>query len=881
MAKARVIRDYQAKAVEAALNAINNSSKRILISMPQGTGKLFVITQIMIEFLNSNSNKKILFVSSTNSVLDQAKSEISEALKQIDVAIIKDPTGARMTSGVELTTLQNLISNELNFFTEREPSEYALVILYDSDSLGLGEPTGRIAGFLTQLDQSVKIGIDSFIEKSRIYFGDPVFTYSWHQAIQDKRLLPLKITEVTIKLTDDDFSNSDAKQRIQEIAEAIYQISRGEKTIVYAKSHEEAFQLSAEINNLAKQSNYSIPFVSTGVNNPSLIPNFQNTPYPILITNVEMLSSGYNLPNVRHIAFTRKVNSVQSFMRCVAVGMLVSDNKTELNIIDCVGLKSVIYEVSGTVPLTINDSSAKLEQPETKNSKTSKYFSETEILLRDKNSVDGVIGVKTIASELVKVIRFIPNEQGKMIGIFGRWGRGKTFAMNEIWKSLKLSDNVAKIEFHAWKYQDTPAIWAYLFEQFADAYFKTAKTILGAFFRRVLLNVKRIGWSEIFYFLVSFGLSVSFSFGLSFSQKWDLLNQIISSIGIGVVINIIIIYFRFEKTARGIFRKYYEKVSFGSLLGVQAEVQKELKFVLRAWKVFAKGQKLILFVDDIDRCSEEKIIQIIDSLRVMLEDEEIGEDLVVISAIDERILKRAIKAKYHKLVELDRDERNSLNLSLNNLTKEYIDKLFILGVRLGDLSLLERQEYFMELTKNDREAVVSKGMTPSVSLLENVADVLNEGTSEEKTVTLDQNASRDKNIKTSSPETKESLNTPSKLSPDEISLFNECLTSFKDATPRQIRIFYFRYLFAKNILTKKYESIGKQNIWLTPEMAETLMMLILKYSWTFNSDLINKHLEQVLEKTEGSIEILLLQNKFVNREDYIELLKVLDTIVAY
>ena len=70
-------------------------------------------------------------------------------------------------------------------------------------------------------------------------------------------------------------------------------------------------------------------------------------------------------------------------------------------------------------------------------------------------------------------IHSMSNESSQMIGIFGRWGRGKTYFWQQTKKQLKTkhSDKYIFVEFNAWKYQETPAIWAYLYKTFENALF--------------------------------------------------------------------------------------------------------------------------------------------------------------------------------------------------------------------------------------------------------------------------------------------------------------------------------------------------------------------------------------------------------------------------
>ncbi len=80
---------------------------------------------------------------------------------------------------------------------------------------------------------------------------------------------------------------------------------------------------------------------------------------------------------------------------------------------------------------------------------------------------------------------------------------------------------------------------------------------------------------------------------------------------------------------------YSNKMSFQKYLGLQAEIQKEIVFLFKTWippnKIF--DTKILLFVDDIDRCDENRVIQVVDSLKVMLEDLEISKRLIILELL--------------------------------------------------------------------------------------------------------------------------------------------------------------------------------------------------------------------------------------------------------
>lgn len=91
-------------------------------------------------------------------------------------------------------------------------------------------------------------------------------------------------------------------------------------------------------------------------------------------------------------------------------------------------------------------------------------------------------------------------------------------------------------------------------------------------------------------------------------------------------------------------------------------------------------------------------MQVIDSMRVMLEDEIICRRVVALTAVDERILTRAVRFKYQSLI--NRNEMKSADeLTIDKLTREYLDKLFLLGIKLNPLRDSEKNEILAIIAK--------------------------------------------------------------------------------------------------------------------------------------------------------------------------------------
>jgi len=307
----------------------------------------------------------------------------------------------------------------------------------------------------------------------------------------------------------------------------------------------------------------------------------------------------------------------------------------------------------------------------------------TEIPCKIKGmNVSPCFSVESLAKSFVSQLDLVSKtsmDNVSMVGLFAPWGRGKSYFFRKVKEVLasRNKDDIQYnvIEFNAWKYQDTPAVWAYLFETIFNAqkwYFRIGYTI-----------VRNIGHllMDVLVFLIPIILA-------SVLPKLDSLlwpTIIISSCGFFLK-NII----QHWNTALSLIRKYGKEVSYESYLGVQAEIEKELNRLLkfRICKKQAGTSKILLYIEDIDRCDSVKMVDLIESIRTVLEDSEIRKRLVVVCSADLNRLSRAIQLKYK---DVDAKE------AITDVVRNQIDKLFISSVSLPDLDIHQEREFIEKL----------------------------------------------------------------------------------------------------------------------------------------------------------------------------------------
>ncbi len=484
----------------------------------------------------------------------------------------------------------------------------------------------------------------------------------------------------------------------------------------------------------------------------------------------------------------------------------------------------IVY-INDRYSMTLSDILLKLPEKDKKNS-MEYIFAKEKILcegmpcqILDKHTKP-LLGIKTIAKVFSQyIIEYKSEYTSTIIGIFGKWGRGKTFFYEQLEQNIKEQNKkIYFCKFQPWKYQKQESAWAYLYEKILDNYLenkmtpfltlvKNAKKYIQSLFvnkknlykvinsileyinfekiwKIFLLNKNRIGIGQFIYLLCIILIFLSLIF-LSFELKFNLVSGVISILGFSGIIlfyKIYNFYIRSKNAVFSLITLYGKTNNYSKYLGFQNEIEKELKFLVNTY-ITDEDERLILFVDDLDRCDENMIVNIIDNLRLVLEDEEINKKLTIITSIDERILLKSIKHKYCS------NEDYKIN------PKEYIEKFFLVGLKLNNLNNNEREELVDEYTQifnNFDETQKNHFIKQENNSTDDIID-------KKETLLIDNNTEVDTNVQIN-----ETLRI---LSKNEIIYIKKLLVDYEIDTPRKINMMIQRYLLFKNFI---FEELGNE-----------------------------------------------------------------------
>jgi type I restriction enzyme R subunit len=402
------LRYYQEIAVQRTVKAIANKQQRILLTLATGTGKTSIAFQIAWKLFQTRWNLKrdgsrrprILFLADRNILADQAYNSFSafpeDALVRIKPSEIKKsgkvPTNGSifftifqtfMTSSSmdnEALTMDNEESEENNTQLstvnyQLYPADYFDCIIIDECHRGGANDEGNWRGILEYFSPAVQLGLTATPKRqdnvdTYKYFGEPVYTYSLKEGINDGFLTPFKVKR--IKTTLDDYIYTSDDQIIEgEIEEGklyteanfnrtieikareakrvqIYlnDANQREKAILFCATQEHA----AVVRDLVNQYKTSI---GSAVNNPNycvrvtandgeigeqFLREFQDNEktIPTILTTSQKLSTGVDARNIRNIVLMRPVNSMIEFKQIVGRGTRLFDGKDFFTIYDYV-----------------------------------------------------------------------------------------------------------------------------------------------------------------------------------------------------------------------------------------------------------------------------------------------------------------------------------------------------------------------------------------------------------------------------------------------------------------------------------------------------------------------------------------------------------------
>jgi len=386
------MRYYQEVAVNRVVERLMKGERRILINLATGTGKTFIAFQVAWKLIKSGyfANRRVLFLADRVVLRNQAYNTF-EPFKEGSGdprALIEAgefPRGRQIYFGI-YQALYASGADGLRTFEQVPPDFFDLIVIDECHRSGFGTWNEILRHF----PDAVQLGMTATPKRTDnvdtyAYFGEPIFSYSLGQGIDDGFLANYKIHTVT---TNFDANGLDLQKAVRDGAEVyvpedaqprdrygtpdferqvtmpdrvdrhcehlsnlLRLYGRMEKTMVFCVSQDHAELVRDTLNRLNQDlnvANYAVRIVSEESGAQTWLERFQavDRPTPVVATTVDLLSTGVDAPSVRNIVFFKTVTSPTVFKQIVGRGSRLCEDtdKYWFRIIDYTGAAGLFDE---------------------------------------------------------------------------------------------------------------------------------------------------------------------------------------------------------------------------------------------------------------------------------------------------------------------------------------------------------------------------------------------------------------------------------------------------------------------------------------------------------------------------------------------------------
>lgn len=358
-------RYYQRIAINKTVEAIARGQKRILLVMATGTGKTFTAFQIIHRLYSSGAKKKILYLADRNILIDQTMQNDFKPFQKVMTKI----ENRKMDSSYEIymSLYHQLRSNDEEIYKQFKPDFFDLIVV-DECHRSSARDDSNWHEILDYFSSATQIGMTATPKETNdisniAYFGEPIYTYSLKDGIEDGFLAPYKVVKIGLdkdlegyrpekgKLDVDGYEVEDREYTVHDydrkividertkvvakrITEYLKATDRYARTIVFCVDTEHALRMRDALANentdmMKVNPSYVVRITSNDDYGKTKLDDFidSNTTYPVIATTSKLLSTGVDTKTVKLIVLDEEIQSMTEFKQIIGRGTRLLPNK--------------------------------------------------------------------------------------------------------------------------------------------------------------------------------------------------------------------------------------------------------------------------------------------------------------------------------------------------------------------------------------------------------------------------------------------------------------------------------------------------------------------------------------------------------------------------
>lgn len=380
--RGREPRYYQRVAINRAIEAVAKGQQRVMLVMATGTGKTYTAFQIIWRLWKAKSKKRILFLADRNILVDQTMQQdfapFGEVMHKVTnrevkknyeiyLALYQAVTGKEEWKQIyrqfPADFFDLVVVDECHRGSAAEDSAWREVLDYFSSATHLGltaTPKEK-----TQFDKKKQVRVIEDPEFNYKYFGEPIYTYSLKQGIEDGFLAPYKVIRIATDVdalgytpekgkvdklgqaveqrqynTKDFDRNLVLEKRTQLVASKIWEYLKATdpmaKTIVFCDDQDHAERMRQELVKLipaaASNRRYVMRITGDDSEGKAQLSYFidNDEPYPVIATTSKLLTTGVDAKTCKLIVLDQNINSMTEFKQIIGRGTRLREDYQKL-----------------------------------------------------------------------------------------------------------------------------------------------------------------------------------------------------------------------------------------------------------------------------------------------------------------------------------------------------------------------------------------------------------------------------------------------------------------------------------------------------------------------------------------------------------------------
>ena len=393
-------RYYQRIAINRTVDAIARGQQRILLVMATGTGKTYTAFQIVYRMLQSGMKRKILYLADRNILVDQSIQQDFAPLEKVThkINVAKDDKSTITSHEVYFSLYQQLVGDDdQEHFSELFTPDFFDLIIVDECHRGSAKEESRWRRILEYFQSATQIGMTATPKETKYisnlsYFGEPIYTYSLKEGVEDGFLAPFKVINIMTdigegwrprkgqrdingeEIPDRIYTNSDydyniiIEDRVQQVAQEITKYlkstDRMAKTIVFCATEDAALRMRdalAKLNAdmMKENSDYVVRITGGDDYGKGKLKYFisVSSPYPVIATTSKLLSTGADCKMTKLIVLDEMIGSMTEFKQIIGRGTRLreKEGKTHFVVMDFRNVTRLFADPDWDGPIEMNE----------------------------------------------------------------------------------------------------------------------------------------------------------------------------------------------------------------------------------------------------------------------------------------------------------------------------------------------------------------------------------------------------------------------------------------------------------------------------------------------------------------------------------------------